>query len=81
MSYSESYDLAGVTDFVGDPLAPTPLRVGFVPERRFSVGVGEWVLDGLRVAVEYSHAVDYDVSEGGTGNSANGFFWQMTYEW
>jgi hypothetical protein len=81
MSYSESYDLAGVTDFVGDPLAPTALRVGFVPERRFSVGVGEWVLDGLRVAVEYSHIVDYDEDEGGTGNSANGFFWQMTYEW
>jgi hypothetical protein len=81
MSYSESTDLAGVTDFVGDPLAPTPLRVGFVPERRFSVGVGEWVLDGLRVAVEYSHIIDYEEDEGGTGNSANGFFWQMTYEW
>ena len=26
MSYSESYDLAGVTDFVGDPLAPTTPR-------------------------------------------------------
>jgi hypothetical protein len=80
MSYSESYDLAGVTDFVGDPLAPTLLRVGFVPERRLSVGVGEWVLDGVRVAVEYSHIVDYDVADGGTGNSANGYFFQLTYE-
>jgi hypothetical protein len=81
VGYSESKDLAGVTDLVGDPLAPTPLRVGFVPERRFSVGMGEWVLDGLRVAVEYSHAVDYDEADGGTGNSANGFFGQVTYEW
>jgi hypothetical protein len=81
VGYSESTDLAGVTDLVGDPLAPTPLRVGFVPERRFSVGMGEWVLDGLRVAIEYSHIIDYDVADGGTGNSANGFFWQLTYEW
>ena len=80
MGYSESQDLAGVTRIV-DPLAPVPLRVGFVPERRFSMGIGEWVLDGLRVAVEYSHVVDYGEDDGGTGNSANGYFMQMTYEW
>jgi hypothetical protein len=80
VGYSESRDLAGVTDFVGDPLAPTPLRVGFVPERRFSIGAGEWVLDGLRMAVEYAHVVDYDISDGGTGNSANAFLYQLTYE-
>jgi hypothetical protein len=33
------------------------------------------------VAVEYSHNVDYDVADGGTGNSANGVFTQITYEW
>jgi hypothetical protein len=44
------------------------------------VGVGEWVLDGLRVAFEYSHIIDY--SEGlGTGNDADGVFMQVTYEW
>lgn len=79
VGYSESSDLAGVTKIV-DPLNPVPLRVGFVPERRFSIGVGEWVLDGLRVAIEYSHVIDYDEDEGGTGNSANGYFMQMTYE-
>jgi len=39
MGYSESQDLFGVTRIV-DPTAPTPERVGFVPERRLSVGVG-----------------------------------------
>ena len=63
------------------PANSTPLRVGFVPERRFSIGVGEWVLDGLRAAVEYAHVVDYDVADGGTGNSANAFLYQLTYEY
>jgi hypothetical protein len=80
ISYSESSDLAGVTR-IFDPLVPVPTRVGFVPERRLSVGIGEWVLDGLRVALEYSYAVDYDEAQGGTGNNANGVFWQLTYEW
>jgi hypothetical protein len=80
VGYSESEDLAGVTR-IFDPLVPVPTRVGFVPERRFSVGIGEWVLPGLRVAIEWSHVIDYDEDEGGTGESANGYFWQMTYEW
>jgi hypothetical protein len=80
VGYSESEELAGVTR-IFDPLVPVPTRVGFVPERRFSVGVGEWVLPNLRVALEWSHVIDYDEADGGTGNSANGYFWQMTYEW
>jgi hypothetical protein len=81
MGYSESQNLAGVTRLIGDPLTPTSSRVGFVPKRRLSVGVGEWVLDSLRVAVEYFHAVDYAIAEGGTGNSADGIFMQLTYQW
>jgi hypothetical protein len=82
IGYSESSDLAGVSR-IFDPLAPIPVvtRVGFVPEKRLSVGIGEWVLDGLRVALEYSYVIDYDEAEGGTGNDANGVFWQLTYEW
>jgi hypothetical protein len=80
VGYSESQDLAGVNR-IFDPLVPVPTRVGFVPERRFSVGLGEWVLPSLRVAIEWSHVIDYDEADGGTGNSANGYFWQMTYEW
>jgi hypothetical protein len=79
LAYSESQDLAGVQKTIGDP--PTLIRVGNVPERRLSAGVGEWVLDGLRVAFEYSHAVDYGIDQGGTGNTADGVFMQVTYEW
>lgn len=77
LGYSESQDLAGVTREID----MVQTRVGFVPRKRFLVGLGEWVLDGLRVAVEYSHAVDYDLNQGGTGNTADGFFMQLTYEW
>jgi hypothetical protein len=80
MGYSESNDLAGVTR-IFDPLVPVPTRIGFVPERRFSIGIGEWILDGMRIAIEYSHIIDYPEDEGGTGNSANGYFMQWTYEW
>ena len=80
MGYSESSDLFGVTRIV-DPLNPVPERVGTVPERRFSIGIGEWVLDGCRVAFEYAHDIDYSVADGGTGNSADAVLMQWTYEW
>jgi hypothetical protein len=79
IAYSESRDLAGVTRIL-DPLLPVPTRVGFVPERRFSIGIGEWILEGMRIAFEYSHAIDYSQADGGTGNAADGFFMQWTYE-
>jgi hypothetical protein len=54
------------------------------------VGVGEWVADGLRVAVEYSFKMDYPkdpsglgvgTGKTGTGVSAHGFISGFTYEW
>jgi hypothetical protein len=75
--YSESQDLAGVTREVN----AESTRVGAVPKRRFLLGVGEWVLDGLRIALEYSYNKDYSVSEGGTGKSSHAVFSLMTYEW
>lgn len=82
VGYSESQDLAGVTETLlidGQPVVQD--RVGFVPRRRFIVNVSEWVLDGVRLSVEYSHIMDYSVSQGGTGNSANGIFTGLTYAW
>ena len=52
-----------------------------MPKQRFLVDIGEWVLDGLRIAVEYAHIVDYSRKEGGTGRSADGIFAQMSYQW
>lgn len=80
IGYSESQDLFGVIRIV-DPLAPVPERVGTVPERRLSIGIGEWVLENMRVAFEYSHVIDYGTDVGGTGNSADAVLMQWTYEW
>jgi hypothetical protein len=79
VGYSQSSDLAGVTRIV-DPLNPVALRTGNVPERRFSIGIGEWILDGMRIAIEYSRVFDYSTDEGGTGNGANAYLMQWTYE-
>ncbi len=82
IDYSESHDLAGVTRVIfPDTAMEEELRVGFVPKRRFLVNVSEWVMDGVRFSLEYSHNVDYSKSEGGTGNSAKAVFSQLTYVW
>src|SRR6266850_621537 len=70
VAYSGSHDMAGVTDLING----VPTRVGFVPQSRLNVTAGEWPMDGLKVAVEYSANWDYPVSRGGTGQLAHGVF-------
>jgi hypothetical protein len=77
IGYSESRNLAGVTQDIGGDLT----RVGFVPRKRLVLTAGEWVLDGVRLAVEFARQWDYSKNEGGTGNAANGVFTQLTYTW
>lgn len=78
VAYSRSRDLAGVARLLGED---EPERVGFAPESRLLLGLGEWVLEGIRVAFEYSRNRDYDVSEGGTGGVAHGFASVVTIVW
>jgi hypothetical protein len=75
--YSESEDLEGVRRIFEEELD----RIGFVSQRRFLASAGEWVLDGFRFAIEYSHSVDFPRREGGTGQSADAIFTLFTYEW
>ena len=77
IGYSESRDLAGATQVINGESS----RVGFLPRRRLLLTAGEWVLDGVKVAVEYSRNWDYSINEGGTGKSANGVFTTLTYTW
>lgn len=77
VGYSESNDLQGVIHLING----LPTRVGSVPERRFLVGVGEWVTPFLRLAVEYARVDDYGKKKGGTGNSADGVLAMLTFEW
>lgn len=77
LGYSRSQGLSGVIQLIGG----TPTRVGFTPESRLTFTAGEWVVDGLRIVIEYSHAWDYPVSKGGTGRQADGIFTALTYVW
>jgi hypothetical protein len=78
VGYSQSKDLAGatLTSATGGPT-----RVGFVPQSRLTLTAGEWVLEGTRIALEYSHNWDYSIGKGGTGRQADGVFVQLTYAW
>ena len=77
IGYSQSGDLAGVTQLINTE----PTRVGFVPKTRLLLTAGEWVLDGVKLQVEYSRNWDYPISAGGTGNTAHGVFTTLTYQW
>jgi hypothetical protein len=70
IGYSGSKDMAGATILTNG----LPTRIGFVPQNRLFLTAGEWVMDGLKVAVEYSANWDYPVSSGGTGKVAHGGF-------
>jgi hypothetical protein len=54
---------------------------GAFAEKRFLATVGRWLDDGLRLSFEYAHEKDYKTDQGGTGESANAFLSQLTYEW
>jgi hypothetical protein len=77
VGYSRSYDLAGVTQLINGE----PTRVGFVPRQRLILSGGEWVLEGVRLALEYSYNWDYARSAGGTGNAAYGLFATLLFVW
>lgn len=70
IGYSGSKDMAGFTLLQ----AGVPTRIGFVPQNRLFLTAGEWVTDGLKVAVEYSANWDYSTNVGGTGKLAHGAF-------
>jgi hypothetical protein len=70
VGYSGSKDMAGVLLLQNG----LPTRVGFVPQHRLFLTAGEWVMDGLKIAVEYSANWDYSTNVGGTGKLAHGGF-------
>jgi hypothetical protein len=68
VAYSGSKDMQGYVA-LGNEVGT---RTGFVPRHRLLLTAGEWVMDGLKVAVEYSANWDYPISSGGTGELAHG---------
>jgi hypothetical protein len=77
ISYSESRDLAGVTEVVGG----TTGRVGSLPKQRLTMTLGEWLLDGVKLVFEYSLTKDYAPAEGGSGATGRGLSAVLTYAW
>lgn len=77
LGLSRSQGLAGLTGLAGGLTA----RVGALPRQRLFLTAGEWVQEGLRLALEYSREWDYPASEGGTGRTAQGWLTSLTYAW
>ena len=77
VDYSRTLDMEGAASI---PVSET-LRVGALPMERLLLSVGEWVLDGVRVQLEYSHIKDYPTSVFGTGRTAQAWFGMITYDW
>ena len=75
VGYSQTRDLAGVTQLNN----AVPTRVGFLPKRRLTLTAGEWILDGVKLVVEYSRTIDYSIIEGGTGKSGKGISATLGY--
>jgi hypothetical protein len=77
LGYSRTSDLAGATQLIGT----VSNRVGFLPRSRWTLTAGEWVLEGLKVQLEYSRIKDYAISQGGTGATGSGIQTTLTYSW
>jgi hypothetical protein len=79
ISYSASHDLGGAQRFNANE--GTIARIGFTPRRQIAVGVGEWVMPNLRLALEFARAWDYNKGHRGTNKVADGVFSMVTFEW
>lgn len=77
LGYSQSRDLAGALQLVNGERT----RVGALPRSRWTLTAGEWVAEGLKVQIEYSHIKDYAISEAGSGASGHGIQLTLTYAW
>src|SRR5467141_1166282 len=77
LGYSRSHDLGGVTQLIND----APTRVGSVPEARLILTAAEWVVEGVRLALEYSRNRDYPTSKGGTGRRAEEIQFALMLTW
>ena len=75
VGYSRSHDLAGA----GVLINGQPKRTGAVPQSRFFITAGEWVMDGVKLQLEYALNFDYSRAQGGTGKMGHGIFSVLTF--
>ena len=77
VGYSRTQGLNPIRPLVG---AVSKSLAG-LPRQRLLLTAGEWVQDGLRVAIEYAREWDYELAEGGTGRRSQGWTSSLTYAW
>ena len=77
LGYSRSQGLQAISAQV----AGLPVAMAGLPRQRLLLTAGEWLQDGLRLAVEYSREWDYPLADGGSGRVANGWTTSLTYAW
>ena len=75
VGYSGTRDLAGANVLVNGQ----PKRTGAVPQSRFFITAGEWVMDGVKLQLEYALSFDYSRARGGTGKMGHGIFSVLTF--
>jgi uncharacterized coiled-coil protein SlyX len=75
LAYSGSNGMSGTTALIGG----VPTRVGFVPQNKLLLTYGEWVMDGLKIAIEGAVNWDYPQSSGGTGQVVYGAFGSVQF--
>jgi hypothetical protein len=77
VAYSHTSDFFGVKKLFD----VANIRAGSLPKDRMLFTFGEWIVDGVRFALEYSRNRDYSIGQGGTGRSTNGVSAMLTYAW
>jgi len=58
-----------------------PHSCGIRAEARLILTAAEWVVEGVRLALEYSRNWDYPESKGGTGRQAKGIQIALMLTW
>jgi hypothetical protein len=74
-------ELLGRDTFVALTYSRTDDLATAFPESRIAFAIGRWQFDDTRITIEYLRDWDYGKGQGGTGNSADAFTAQLTYEW
>jgi hypothetical protein len=75
-----TFDLSGMESTIALAYQGTDDMAGNLPESRILASFGIGIFDGTNLAFEYAHDEDYDLSDGGTDESADIFTAQLAYE-
>lgn len=75
-----SFTIGDYPALVSAAYSGTDDLMGLLPESRLALDFGIELFEGTSLTFEYAHDEDYDVADGGTGESADSFTTQAAYE-